>query len=83
VALGAIVSPALAHEVSTLNANVRVAHIAGAGHSIRREQLAPYVQAVRDLWLKYTLDSRYWVLDTQSYLLSSIQYPISTILIQF
>ncbi len=48
VALGAIVSSKVAHEVSALNANVRVAHIAGAGHSIRREQLAPYVQAVRD-----------------------------------
>jgi N-formylmaleamate deformylase len=48
VTLGAIVSPAVADEVSALNPNVRVAHIAGAGHSIRREQLAPYVQAVRD-----------------------------------
>ncbi len=50
VALGAIVSPALAHEVSALNANVRVAHIPGAGHSIRREQLASYVHTVPRLF---------------------------------
>jgi len=48
VTLGAIVSPAVADEVRALNTNVRTVHIAGAGHSIRREQLAPYVQAVRD-----------------------------------
>lgn len=48
VELGAIVSPQLAREVVALNPRVAVAHIAGAGHSVRREQFASYVAAVRD-----------------------------------
>jgi pimeloyl-ACP methyl ester carboxylesterase len=44
---GAIISPATAQQVLTLNPNFRVANIAGAGHSIRRERFEPYVQAVR------------------------------------
>lgn len=48
VALGAIVSPDVAQEVMTMNPFFQVAHIAGAGHSIRREQFAPYVTAVRE-----------------------------------
>jgi N-formylmaleamate deformylase len=46
-AQGAIVSPQTAAEVVALNPRVEVAHIPGAGHSIRREQFAPYVDAVR------------------------------------
>ena len=47
VELGGIVSSAVAAEVVAKNANFRVAHIAGAGHSIRREQFDAYVSAVR------------------------------------
>jgi N-formylmaleamate deformylase len=46
-ALGAIVSPEVAQEAAQLNSGLRVAHIPGAGHSIRREQFEPYVEAVR------------------------------------
>lgn len=45
--LGGIISPALARAVSAQNAKVRTTHIAGAGHSIRREQFDAYVTAVR------------------------------------
>jgi len=47
VDLGGIVSPAVAMEVTQLNPRIEVAHIAGAGHSVRREQFAAYVAAVR------------------------------------
>jgi pimeloyl-ACP methyl ester carboxylesterase len=43
---GAIVSQATAQEVASLNPRVQIAHIAGAGHSIRREQFDAYVDAV-------------------------------------
>jgi pimeloyl-ACP methyl ester carboxylesterase len=46
-ALGAIVSPEVAREAAELNPSLDVAHIPGAGHSIRREQFEPYVEAVR------------------------------------
>jgi N-formylmaleamate deformylase len=43
----AIVSAESAAEIAGLNNKFQVAHIPGAGHSIRREQFEPYVQAVR------------------------------------
>jgi len=46
-ALGAIVTPELAAEAQRLNDNIRVAHIAGAGHNIRREQFDAFLRAVR------------------------------------
>jgi N-formylmaleamate deformylase len=46
-ALGAIVSPEIAQEAVRLNPRLQIAHISGAGHSIRREQFEPYVEAVR------------------------------------
>ncbi|CAN5871203.1 alpha/beta hydrolase [soil metagenome] len=47
VALGAIVSAETAQTVSALATHLQVAHVAGAGHSIRREQFEPYVRVVR------------------------------------
>ena len=44
--LGAIVAPDVAREVANLCLNARVAHIGGAGHSIRRERFEEYVDAV-------------------------------------
>ncbi|MBN1977834.1 MAG: alpha/beta hydrolase [Anaerolineae bacterium] len=46
--LGAIVSPEVAREAAGLNPRLRVAHIPGAGHSIRREQFEEYVKVVRE-----------------------------------
>ncbi len=43
---GAIVDAATAAHISSINPNVSVASIAGAGHSIRREGFADYVAAV-------------------------------------
>ena len=48
VALGAVVSPETAQAVVALNPNLRVAHIAGAGHNIRREQFELYVRTVHE-----------------------------------
>ena len=45
---GAIVSPAVADEARRLNAHVRVVHVPGAGHNIRREQYAPFKAAVSE-----------------------------------
>lgn len=45
---GAIVTPEVAQEVAAMNANVKVAHISGAGHSIQREQFEQYMQAVTE-----------------------------------
>ena len=44
---GAIVSPEVAEEASRMNPNVRVVHVPGAGHNIRREQYAAFQSAVR------------------------------------
>jgi len=44
--LGAIVAPEIAQQVVQMNAKIRVAHLGGAGHNIRREQFGPFVQAV-------------------------------------
>jgi pimeloyl-ACP methyl ester carboxylesterase len=46
-ALDAIVSPQVAQEAAGLNSGLQIAHIPDAGHSIRREQFEPYVEAVR------------------------------------
>ena len=48
VTAGAIVSQASAQAAVALNPNIRVAHVPDAGHSIRRENLEPYVRVVRD-----------------------------------
>lgn len=44
--LGGLVTPALAAEAMALNANIRTAHIPGAGHNVRRENFPAYVSAV-------------------------------------
>jgi N-formylmaleamate deformylase len=44
---GSLVTPEVAAEAATLWKKGHVAHIAGAGHNIRREQFAPYMAAVR------------------------------------
>jgi N-formylmaleamate deformylase len=44
---GAIVTPEIAKEIGTLNPHVQAAHIAGVGHSIRRENYAGFMSAVR------------------------------------
>ena len=43
---GAIVSPAAATALQALLPQVRVAHVAGAGHNIRREQYDEYMRSV-------------------------------------
>lgn len=45
--MGAIVNEATAAQATALNPKVEVAHIAGAGHNIRREQFDAYVAVVR------------------------------------
>lgn len=47
VRAGAIVSPEVARQATALIANCTVAHIPGAGHSIRREQFEPFLAAVK------------------------------------
>lgn len=47
VAAGAIVTPEVANEAARLMPKGRVVHIPGAGHNIRREQFARYLEAVR------------------------------------
>ena len=44
---GGIVTLAVAQEAARLQPNLRVAHLAGAGHNIRRERFDGYLQAVR------------------------------------
>jgi N-formylmaleamate deformylase len=44
---GAIVSPEVAEEATRLNPNIRVVHVPGAGHNIRREQYAAFQSAVQ------------------------------------
>jgi pimeloyl-ACP methyl ester carboxylesterase len=44
---GAIVTDESAAALQTLLPQVRVAHIPGAGHNIRREQFARYLEVVR------------------------------------
>lgn len=44
--MGAIVTPGIAKEASSLWHDGKVVHISGAGHNIRREQFDKYVEAV-------------------------------------
>ncbi len=44
---GAIVTEAMAAEATQINPNIQVAHIAGAGHNIRREAFQAYMEAVK------------------------------------
>jgi N-formylmaleamate deformylase len=44
---GAIVTPEIARQAAKMNSHIRVAHLNGAGHNIRRENYAGYLQAVR------------------------------------
>jgi pimeloyl-ACP methyl ester carboxylesterase len=44
---GAIVSEDMARQAGVLNNRIRVAHLPGAGHSIRREQYEGFIQVVR------------------------------------
>jgi pimeloyl-ACP methyl ester carboxylesterase len=44
---GGIVSPETAAAIVATNPQVRIAHLAGAGHNIRRDQFTAYVAAVR------------------------------------
>lgn len=46
--LGAIVTEAVASEVRRANPRIEMVHIPGAGHNIRREQLAAYLAAVHE-----------------------------------
>ncbi|MCX7681340.1 MAG: alpha/beta fold hydrolase, partial [Anaerolineae bacterium] len=46
-ALGALVTPEVAAEISSLNPCISVAHIGGAGHSVRREAFEEYIGVVR------------------------------------
>lgn len=46
-ALGAMVTPEMATTMQGLIPQLRVAHVAGAGHNIRREQFDRYMDAVR------------------------------------
>ena len=46
-AKGAIVTPETAQKVHAMNSKIQVATIAGAGHSIRRENYPDYIRAVR------------------------------------
>ena len=46
-ALGALVTPESAADLQALAPQTRIAHIAGAGHSIHREQFARYIEIVR------------------------------------
>ena len=45
--LGALVTPESAADLQALAPQMRVAHIAGAGHGIHREQFNRYVEIVR------------------------------------
>ncbi|HUV06723.1 MAG TPA: alpha/beta hydrolase [Spirochaetia bacterium] len=45
---GAIVTPAIAEKICSLNRNIRVVRIEGAGHSIRRERFGEYADTVKD-----------------------------------
>ena len=44
--LGAIVTPEIAQEAAGLLKEGKVVHIPDAGHSIRRENFQPYLEAV-------------------------------------
>src|SRR5690348_7564572 len=45
-ALGSIVTAQQAAELQAMMPQLRVAHIAGAGHNIRRDQFEPYLETI-------------------------------------
>ena len=45
---GAIVTPEIAKKAAKMNSFIRVVHVAGAGHSIRRENYAEFMRVVRE-----------------------------------
>jgi pimeloyl-ACP methyl ester carboxylesterase len=45
---GAIVTGEQAEALRSMIPQLRIAHIPGAGHSIRRDRFTPYLEAVRD-----------------------------------
>ena len=51
---GAIVTSEIAKKAAKMNSFIRVVHVAGAGHNIRRENYAEFMRAVRgflkDIW---------------------------------
>jgi pimeloyl-ACP methyl ester carboxylesterase len=51
---GAIVTEERAAELQTFIPHLRVAHIPEAGHSIRRDQFAPYMDVVRSFLGEWT-----------------------------
>jgi len=44
---GALVTPEVAAEAAHLNQRIEILHLAGAGHSVRRDRFAEYIRAVR------------------------------------
>jgi N-formylmaleamate deformylase len=44
---GALVTPAAALALKAYVPQAQIAHIAGAGHSVRRDQFAPYLQVIQ------------------------------------
>ena len=55
--LGAIITLEVAEQACQLTPNLEVAHLAGAGHNIRREQSDAFVHAVRDFLARQRLPS--------------------------
>lgn len=55
---GAIVTPATAAALKTLLPGARIEHIAGAGHSIRRDQFARYMEVVKAFLAQATANNR-------------------------
>ena len=51
---GGIITPERAAALQAMVPQTEVAHIGGAGHNIRREQFAPYVEVVREFLSEHT-----------------------------
>lgn len=51
---GGIITPERADALHALTPQTEIAYIAGAGHNIRREQFAPYVEVVREFLQAHT-----------------------------
>ena len=49
--LGSLVTPAIAAEAMSLNANIQAARISRAGHNVRRENFPDYLAAVQTFLL--------------------------------
>jgi N-formylmaleamate deformylase len=50
--LGAIITPEVAEEMVQINRKITIAHIPGAGHSIRRDQYDQYLALIKDFLRK-------------------------------